>query len=1037
MANTKQYLSHLLQNTGITPACSEEERAAADVIAKIFSDHGFTPQVQEFSASGTAKVVQGVLGVVVFIGAVLMGIGGPAGMIGLLLTLAAAILFALERSGRPVLSGLGSGGLSQNVIAYHKASGPLASPRNRPVVVVAHYDSPREDLLAREPFAAYRPLIIKLLPVAMLAPAVVACVRMFPIPDAAKTVLWVLAILIALVPLVNGVAILANRFVLPYTTGSVSNKSSVAAMLGVMDAVAPYELGDEFPRDVPADEYFAEQQRILDEAIAAAEAAAAAEAEAAMSYPHELEADGDDEWEDGDSEPEPAVGLEVVEGTLTDMPQVDVPDHADEDVMCADLGATMVTEPLMDAVDAEAQAEPEDFDAGATVTNMPVIVDRPLGDEISQNTGAVVEEAPFAVDGQDGASLEMPVQPSLDLDAAAPEPKLPFYVNAVGNVRFGSDVIRGLGMLPTTCSVVYEPGAEPEPELPTAFEVEHEDREIADDAVRPVVPVAPEAELEYADEQVEVVFEDEAFAAPVDMEEEPLLDAEEAPGAEADESPSFESDWAQELIEVAEPVEPAFEEGFDDIMEAEYEIIEDEEEESDSTTVQDDALSSEPSGVDRAEDSGDNGAAEVRPSETVELVSSDFDGTPADERGGDRPEADISATVAHEALTPKKIEAAGNQAGTVDQQQASGSTEVFNMGAAPQSDAPADLSGTIAMPMPPSPAVETVDSLMAEIAQPAPSRPQRTIGVPSTVDAPVPHTPQMANRSSLFDLPDPSATPVDPFAVSDQRTVAGRNEMPVVREQRESAFTVVETPAPVSPAVEERFETISASAPVEEKPRRGLGKLFGRKKKNDDSMSDWLGVDESFDAKTSGHDIGSWDNFDDGWKGGAAVYEGASEEEMREAIASMGDDELLGHDIWFVATGASENGHAGIRAFLDEHRDKLRGVFLINLESVGAGQLAMLATEGEERVLKGDKRIMKLVRQVSSDFHRECATVDMPYVTTDAHVAMGMSLRSLTVAGVDSTGFALSHTEEDQPYNVDTDNVAFVSDVVAEVIRRS
>ena len=69
MANTKKYLSHLLQNTGITPACSEEERAAADVIAKIFSDHGFAPEVQEFSASGSAKVVQAGLGIAVFVGA--------------------------------------------------------------------------------------------------------------------------------------------------------------------------------------------------------------------------------------------------------------------------------------------------------------------------------------------------------------------------------------------------------------------------------------------------------------------------------------------------------------------------------------------------------------------------------------------------------------------------------------------------------------------------------------------------------------------------------------------------------------------------------------------------------------------------------------------------------------------------------------------------------------------------------------------------------------------------------------------------------
>ena len=173
MANTRTYLNHLLQSTGITPACSEEERVAAEEIAQIFAHHGFTPETQEFSASGSQRMVQGVLGIAAFLGAVLMGVGGAIGVVGLLLALAAAVLYALERSGRPILSSLGAGGLSQNVIAYHKASGPLASPRNRPVVVVAHYDSPRADLLSQMPYAAYRPLIVKLLPYAMLAPAVI------------------------------------------------------------------------------------------------------------------------------------------------------------------------------------------------------------------------------------------------------------------------------------------------------------------------------------------------------------------------------------------------------------------------------------------------------------------------------------------------------------------------------------------------------------------------------------------------------------------------------------------------------------------------------------------------------------------------------------------------------------------------------------------------------------------------------------------------------------------------------------------------
>ena len=961
MANTKKYLSHLLQNTGITPACSEEERAAADVIAKIFTDHGFTPEVQEFSASGTAKVVQAALGIAVFIGAVLMGIGGPVGIVGMLLALAAAVLFVLERSGKPILSALGSGGLSQNVIAYHRASGPLASPRNRPVVVVAHYDSPREDLLAREPFAAYKPIIVKLLPFAMVAPAVIAVVRMLPVPGAAKAVLWVIAILASLIPLANGVAIIANRFVLPYTTGSVSNKSSVAAMLGVMDAVAPYELGEEFPHDTPADEYFDEQQRILEEAIAAAEAAAAAEAEAAMAYPHELE---ERDGEDADGEDAEAVE-ELGEPVDEDIP-LTVEDDAflsasvsDEESPADDLGST-------------AMMSVEDIDAGATISTEPIGVD--LSDEggpeleLIDTEGVVLEvpadsdvaerEAEQDHDVVDDEQVDDEVfageQAEFDLDAAQPESRPLFHLNDAGNVRFGGEVIRGLGMLPDSCSIMYESGSDVEEEQLTAFEVQHEDDLWSPEEASGVDDDACESDDPAAFEGIE--DDDEFVKADVECAE----TDDDAPVVQAEDA-----------------------DGFDGVLEAEYEVIDEDEDVLADNCEEDADMASDDMSIEDGESA--DGDVDV---EDVDETSR-FDGI--DVEDDDEPIESV------------------------------------------------DLSGTVAMPV--VRPVETVDSLMAQIDSAAPVRSQRPISVPSTADAPQPHTPQTANRASLFDLPDPSAAPLDPFATPaapvTPEAEASRDADSSAREAR-SAFTVISSTEPaVENATEGPFETIHAPAPVQEKPRRGLSRFFGRKKKNDDSMSDWLGVDDSFDARSSGSDIGSWDNFDDDWKGGAAGYDGATEEEMREAIADMGDEELLGHDIWFVATGASESGNAGVKAFLDAHRDKLRGVFLINLESVGAGQLAMLATEGEERVLKGDKRIMKLVQQVSSDFHRECATVDMPYVTTDAHVAMEMSLRSLTIGGIEGTGFALSHTEEDQPYNVDTDNVAFVSDVVTEVIRRS
>lgn len=976
MANTKKYLSHLLQNTGITPACSEEERAAADVIAKIFSDHGFAPEVQEFSASGSAKVVQAGLGIAVFVGAVLTGIGGPAGIVGLLLAVAAAVLFVLERSGRPVLSNLGSGGLSQNVIAYHKATGPLASPRNRPVVVVAHYDSPRADLLSSEPFAAYRPLIVKLLPACMVAPAIFAIVRVLPLPDPAKVVLWVLAIVAALIPLANGIAIIANRFFLPYTTGAVCNKSSVAAMLGVMDAVAPYEMGEEFPSDQPADEYFAEQQRILEEAIAAAEAAAAAQA----SYPHEMEEGAEDEL--------------IVEGAEGEQPE------GEDTAEAVDFGSTSTMDAAaleagMTAVNlAEADHADEDVDVeGVVVEEEPVEQGTAVFEIVESDHTAVVnvestEEAPVDEPAAEQVvANELPEdemgQVELDLDVAA-EDEPPFRVNSEGNIRFGADVIRALGMMPESCSFVYESDAP---------------------AASVVVPAPEFAEHE------SIETEEATPVAVEEVAEEHIDDAEEAfvEGDVLESADEVEGDAA--FAEAFAPVE-----GDDYILEAEYEVIEDEPLAENAEVDQSEVERPETGDDGSQNDSFDSGA-DMEDVTDPDVASASDDDVPA-----------IEDTFV--APSPN---------GSVEEASADGATQMFTM---PAEESSVDLSGTVAMPAQP---VETVDSLMAEVNRAVPARPQRVINVPSTASAPKPRTPETANRASLFDLPDPSATPVDPFAAPTAAPAPAAPSVtaPVLDEQAaeaRSAFTVISSPAPLEQgyAPEGAFETISAPAPESEKPRRGLSRLFGRKKKDEGSMSDWLGVDDSFDAKRSGHDIGSWDNFDDDdWKGGAAPFGDASEDELREAIADMGDDELLGHDIWFVATGASENGNAGMQAFLDAHRDKLRGVFLINLESVGAGQVAMLSTEGEERVLKGDKRITKLVQRVSSDFHHEYPTVDMPYVTTDAQVAMNMSLRSLTIGGVEGTGFALARTEEDQPYNVDLENVAVVSDVVTEVIRRS
>ena len=1044
MANTQNYINHLLQNTGITPACSEEERLAAEDIAQIFRNHGFDPEVQEFNAPAPSRMAFAVTGILAFAGALLMGIGGGIGLVGTLLAIVGAVLYVLERTGRPVISRLGKTGVSQNVIAYHKASGPLASPRNRPVVVVAHYDSPRAELLAREPYAPYRALIAKLLPIATIAPAAIAILRILPLTGALKVLLWIVAILASLVALANAANIFSNRFVLPYTSGSVCNKSSVAAMLGVMDNVAPYQGDNEFPDDIPFDTYFGEQKRRAEEmARAAAEYAAAQQQN---DYGNTIEYEEPAYTEDEYGQPV-APEDEAAQGEAFDE-QIDGFEGASAD------------ETLIGAIAPE-----------------PQVQDIPAEEPVADESTAEPAEEPAAA------------------EQAESEPKPKLYRNAAGNIRFGSDAIRALGMLPESCTLDYEEGEEPTFE-PEAAPVAQEPAPAANTAVAPAEPVAApvaaaeldakpaldsaagldilapaasaQVEDETADEDYDEYPQRVSYESDTDFSTElpsttphaDIASAFSSIGASA--SSFFKGALAKgkKFVDDFEEKRAAAREAAEREAAAQQQAAEAERERAAQEFEQNDA--EQPVSVDVADATTSFEAPQPSPAdvagetatfETQQPVDNtvSFDATMTFEKQGTAIAEPLSTPVEDEPTAPDTVEdqsAAEQVAEDSSEQEPESvapeapqadesrpySTQIFTM------PAPSDPGATVANAAPSQ--TETVDALMAQISSQVSPRPNMNIPDPASAPAPMPSAsplasvpdpsmPSMqqanvASRTSLFDLPDPSAQVNDPFATA---------------QGPEPTSAPVVPPVPATSDVQP-LETISAPAAPAAKPqKRGLGGLFGRKKKNEqDSMSDWLGVEDDYDAKKSGRGIGSWDNFeddDDGWKGGATSSDGASDEDMLAAVASMGDDELLGHDIWFVATGASDCDGAGMKAFLAAHRDKLRGVFFINLESIGAGSLSVVTVEGEQQLFKGDRRIMNLVNKVCKSFHVDCGAFEMPYAKTDAYAALEASRRALTIAGVDGPRLACAHTEDDLPYNVNPTNIATVSEVVTEVIRRS
>ena len=160
MATTRTYLDYLDEKIDISPANSQEELDAAELMGSLMEEHGLDVQMQEFDAPSQGKLAHYVLYIVMFVGILLAGfLGTIAGAVGLILVAASFVLLAMEFAGRDVLGNIGPRGRSQNVIGVHRATGPLVMKGNRPIVIVAHYDSPNEDLLSRPQIARYQPTL--------------------------------------------------------------------------------------------------------------------------------------------------------------------------------------------------------------------------------------------------------------------------------------------------------------------------------------------------------------------------------------------------------------------------------------------------------------------------------------------------------------------------------------------------------------------------------------------------------------------------------------------------------------------------------------------------------------------------------------------------------------------------------------------------------------------------------------------------------------------------------------------------------------
>jgi hypothetical protein len=284
--------------------------------------------------------------------------------------------------------------------------------------------------------------------------------------------------------------------------------------------------------------------------------------------------------------------------------------------------------------------------------------------------------------------------------------------------------------------------------------------------------------------------------------------------------------------------------------------------------------------------------------------------------------------------------------------------------------------------------------------------------------------------------------------------------------------------APVSPAVRERAPRIEVAAPdadpyaddtdeetapfgpladdthdsaapqPESQPRRGL---FGGRPERPErrGVRDWLGVDSDFDARKTGKDIGSWDNFDTddedaGWKGGAASIDDESDPgyaasvaaRIRRKVTMNVDRELVEKEVWFVATGAEEVGTFGMRAFLAKYGYELGDAVIINLDNLGSGAVAYITREGMATRYEADRRLVGATRRAVREANLPVKGREYRGLSTDATPALARGFRAMSIMAFDVNGRLPNwHWTTDTAGEVAESNLATSVDLVTAIIK--
>lgn len=1010
MAATRTYLNYITKHIDIAPANSQEELDAATMIQTLMSEHNLAVSQQDVATPALGTLIHDVLLLLMFVAVLLSGfVGTVVGHIGVLLCIVCAVIIFCERAGIHVVSTLGPMAQSQNIIGFHKGTGPLCIKGVRPIVIVAHYDTPREEVLTQLQLAPYAARLKKLVPMSCIV--TIVCVIMQIsflafIPDAVRRVFWLLGVLCAIPMLAVGVNTVYKKFS-ACTEGANSNKASLAAMLSIIDTLKPVN----------------DSAKQWQTGVGGAAGTAGADMEVAFA---------DADKDEGAAESSKPAGVEVEAAAASGEAAVEGAGEGAAAAAAEGAAAVKVDgEAVAGAAVAERAESGDDAAAAvlATTANdqeVSTATDAENAD-VSAATEAVADEAVTNGDVPEAGSAVPTavdnVPTCLNAHDVARMHEFTYDV-AEGSTRRGKDELLALGLLPETCSVSYDVDIKPlHPELFVEPALPQERM--------PLTTLTPQDAMETAQS-------DEAID-PDAMKISETLRAARARRTRAVVMMSYEEQFPEAAWEPCDESElpAAAKTAATDTAGADAEIV--------ATADVADAAAGAQAGAHgthaaKGEDKAALGAAAVpSPDKTqayspVQIIETKTAEVDAPATAGGKTAAHVTDGT-HEGLSAAAVQAAFDkeretvldESNTMARRAAlfdlpnpmekpqdpfaTGASEPLSSGDAATGDAPATADVADAAKRGTWKGGATTRKGLRVIEG----------GKNPDADAPT-DAPADAAHSGAFRVVEGGASADDEHAGSAAFALTNEDGSHNASTRAAGDGLSLKNNPFVKDGVVELFQTPAAADAMGNEPRDAA------------TPAAPVNAAEVLQEAADNHP----ENFAEQKELDAKAKDARDHTDEVDAVLSMGNDELRCHDIWFVVAGASELGAAGMHAFLRDHKRDIRGCFLINLDAVGAGSLSILSREGLDDTRACDRRISRLCKRVAENLHIELDEAPYDYAQTDATEAMRSSVRSLTLMGLDANGLpAFRGTNEDVPENIDDKQVKQVAQLVSEVIRRA